>query len=437
MLGDELIFAATSDLAGKIRGKAFPAGDREKREFRGVGWTPTNVQITCFDTIADSPFGSFGDLLLRPDASAEVRVDFEDNGPVEHFMLGDVLELNGDPWALCTRNCLRKALARLKAVAGVQLKAAFEHEFQLSSTVGNVGEAYGFRYFSAERQLGETLMAALRVAGLTADTFMKEYGPDQFEITVGPELDVRAADAAVIVRELTRISANRVGREASFTPIRDPANVGNGVHIHMSFVDDSGTAVTYAADTPTGLSQLAASFVAGILKYLDAIVAFTAPSVVSYQRLTPHRWSAAFNNLGVRDREAAVRVCPLVNFDTESVQSQFNFEFRAADAAASPYLALAALVHAGVQGIEERLPAPAANEDDLSLLNEDQLKSRGYVRLPQSLEQALQCLERSELATQWFGDQLVAVYLAHKRGEIEHVKAMTLEQQCALYGQTY
>jgi len=437
MLGDELIFAATSDLAGKVRGKAFPARDRDRREFRGVGWTPTNVQITCFDTIADSPFGSFGDLLLRPDATTDVKVDFRDGGPVEHFMLGDLLELNGDPWGLCTRHCLRQALARLRSVGGVHLKAAFEHEFQLAKAPGNVGEAYGFRYFSQQRQFGETLMAALQIAGLTPDTFMKEYGPDQFEITIGPKLDITAADAAVIVRELTRISANRLGSHASFSPIRDPDNVGNGVHIHMSFVDASGKAATYAADSATGLSPLAASFVAGILKYLHSIVAFTAPSVISYQRLTPHRWSAAFNNLGVKDREAAVRVCPLVEFDTESSADQFNFEFRACDAAASPYLALAALVHAGAQGIQEQLPPPPASEDDLSLLTAQELQARGYRRLPQTLDEALTCLEQSDLAPQWFGQELVSVYLAHKRAEIDHVKAMTLEQQCELYGQAY
>lgn len=437
MLGRKLIFAATSDLAGKVRGKAFPATDRGKREFRGVGWTPTNVQITCFDTISESPFGSFGDLVLRPDPSAEVLVDFEDNRPPEHFMLGDILNLDGEPWNLCTRHCLREALARLQSVTGLTLKAAFEHEFQIGLTDDRPGEAYGFGYFRAERQLGETLMAAIDVAGLCPDTFMKEYGPDQFEITIGPELGVRAADAAVMVRELTKISAARLDHKATFTPIRDPANVGNGVHIHMSFVDASGEPATYAAGSATGLSPVAASFIAGILKYLDAIIAFTAPSVISYQRLTPHRWSAAFNNLGIRDREAAVRICPLISFDSEPAKKQFNFEFRAADAAASPHLALAALVHAGVQGIEEQLPEPEANEDDLSLLNESDLHKRGYTRLPQSLAQALAHTERSAAVKQWFGDDFVAVYLSHKRGEIEHVADMTLDQQCQLYERTY
>ncbi|MGY4319141.1 glutamine synthetase [Bradyrhizobium sp. JR3.5] len=66
MIGEEMLIACCTDLAGKVRGKAFPAAQFDKRAKRGIGWTPTNVQITCFDTIAESPFGSLGDLVLIP-----------------------------------------------------------------------------------------------------------------------------------------------------------------------------------------------------------------------------------------------------------------------------------------------------------------------------------------------------------------------------------
>ena len=80
-----LIFAATSDFGGKVRGKAFPADQLKKRLVRGVGWVPTNVMITCFDGIGESPFGSLGDLLLVPDPAAEAKVSFAGKTP-EHFM---------------------------------------------------------------------------------------------------------------------------------------------------------------------------------------------------------------------------------------------------------------------------------------------------------------------------------------------------------------
>src|SRR5690606_34838825 len=143
---------------------------------------------------------------------------------------------------------------------------------------------------------------------------------------------------AVILRELVRAVARVHGRKASFSPLLAPGGIGNGVHVHLSLLDGEDRPVAYDAGSRYGLAPLAGSFVAGVLKYLPAFVALTAPSVVSYQRLVPHRWSAAFNNLGYRDREAAVRICPLSAQEEEKRARQFNVEFRAADATASPYL---------------------------------------------------------------------------------------------------
>ena len=95
MKREQLIVACCSDLAGKVRGKAFPASDFEKRLRRGVGWTPTNVQITCFDNIAESPFGSFGDLVLIPDPSTRVRLPLEGEDTAEEFVLGDIRHMDG------------------------------------------------------------------------------------------------------------------------------------------------------------------------------------------------------------------------------------------------------------------------------------------------------------------------------------------------------
>ena len=181
------------------------------------------------------------------------------------------------------------------------------------------------------------------------------------------------------------------------------------------------------------MSALTGSFVAGVLKYLDSIVAFTAPSAISYLRLTPHRWSAAYNNLGFHDREAAVRICPVTAKDPQDTARQYNFEFRAADAAASPHLALAAIVHAGVQGIEEELPAPAPTEEDLSLLPADILQARGFVRLPDTLEEALARMEANTTVRGWFSGDLVSVYADHKRGELAYLEGMDQTARCAAY----
>ena len=431
-----LIFAATCDLSGKVRGKAFPAKQLEKRLLHGVGWTPTNVMINCFDSIGDNPFGSLGDLLLIPDPAAEAIFQ-HDNQIVEHFILGDIKTLDGEPWNFCTRSLLKSALDRLYSVAGVRLIAAFEHEFQLKDNLSLSNQAFGREGFELHRGLCERLMIVLDDIGLTPDSIMKEYGPNQYEVVIGPEEGVRAADAAVMVREITRSLARHQDEIATFTPIRDTSSVGNGVHIHMSFNNNKGEPVTYDAKGPCGMSKLTSSFAAGVLKYLDRIIAFTAPSVISYERLVPHRWSAAYNNLGFQDREASLRICPVRKGNTASIASQFNIEYRAADAAACPHLALAAVIHAGVQGIEEGLNAPIPTEEDLSTLSPKTLGDRGFTRLPKSLEKALDKLILDEIIASWFPEKFIPVYVAHKTSEIKYVSNMDTEQTCRAYEATY
>jgi len=429
--------ACCGDLSGKVRGKAFPVSQFDKRLKRGVGWTPTNVQITCFDAIADSPFGSLGDLVLIPDPATRVSIESEPGAPNENFVLGNIRYLDGRPWEFCTRSILEAALARLKTVAGVTLYGAFEHEFQIKQLTGEIGKAFTLAAFQEERHFCEAVVAAMRDAGVTPDTILKEFGAGQFEVTMGPQKGVTIADHSLVTREIVGLVARELGYDPTFTPIRDPAGVGNGVHVHLSMLDDAGTPVTHDPQGKHELSDVAGMFVAGILKYLDAIIAITAPSVVSYLRLTPHRWSAAFNNLGFRDREASVRICPVSDISDIARAAQFNFEFRAADAAANPHLALAAIVHAGVQGIEERLPVPEATQEDLSLLDADALAARGFIRLPQTLEAALERFEGNPVVRDWFPAGFPEVYVKHKKGEIAYLDGKTQGEICAAYEAVY
>jgi glutamine synthetase len=226
MKREQLIFACVSDLAGKVRGKAFPAVDFEKRRVRGVGWTPTNAQITCFDTIAESPFGSFGDVLLMPDAATRTRIDLDQGPTAEEFVICDIRQTDGAPWDFCTRSLLKAALCRLQQAAGLTLVGAFEQEFQLTDREKRRGEAFSLDAFRGERAFAEALVAAIRGAGVAPDSILKEYGADQFEITTAPQTGVTIADHALIAREAVRAVAAETSRRATFAPIRDPAGVG-------------------------------------------------------------------------------------------------------------------------------------------------------------------------------------------------------------------
>ncbi len=423
----------TSDFSGLVRGKGVPSAGFEKRCRTGIGWTPTNVQITCFDTIAESPYGALGDLVLRPDPATKVDAPLPD-GRTLSFALGNISDLSGEPWECCTRSLLIGAIDRLKTATGLELRCTFEHEFMFVGKTATA--AFSLSGFAERLGFMEALHEALAAAGIAPDSFLREYGPNQMEVTLPPIDPLRAADEAVILRELARTVAIALGERATFSPLLSPEIVGNGVHIHASLWRE-GRPVTHDPAARYGLSAEAGSFVAGILRHVNALVAITAPSVISYHRLTPHRWSAAYNNLGVQDREATVRICPISATDPDARARQYNFEYRAADATASPHLALAALIEAGLAGIEDRLPSPEATQDDISLWAPETLIAKGLARLPVSLGQAIEALEADRRLTQSWPQRMPAIYAAHKRGEIAHVGERTSREQFELYSRIY
>jgi len=429
----ELTMACTSDFSGLVRGKGFSATDIDRKVARGIGWTPTNVQITCFDTIAESPYGALGDLVLRPDPETLVNAPLP-GGSKLHFLLGDITELDGSPWECCTRSLLKAALARFHEVSGLDLRATFEHEFMLPG--GRGARAFSLQGFAERQRFGEALFDALGGAGIAPDSFLREFGPDQMEITLPPAPALRAADEAAILREVTRATAAAMGLTATFSPLCAPDIVGNGVHIHLSLWNGERP-VTHDPYGQDGLSAPASAFVAGVLAHLNAVSALTAPSAISCLRLVPHRWSAAFNNLGAQDREAGIRICPVTATDPADRARQFNVEFRAADAAASPHLALAAVVAAGTLGIDAGLSAAPSTAEDLSLLSPADLARRGFRRLPGSLGAALDdfLADGAFLAT--LPPRVPAIYAAHKRGELAHVEPMTEAERFAAYAATY
>jgi len=434
---EPLIMACCSDVAGLVRGKAFPARDFDKRCRNGVGWCPTNVQITAFNQIAETPFGSLGDALLIPDPAARVDVEFGPDEPGEHFVLGDIAETDGTtPWPCCLRSFLKSALAALSGEAGLELKASFEHEFHYAGPgAESAGGGFGLRSYRAAADFHERFAGALAEAGIAVELIQPEYGQSQHEISIAPRPGLIAADQAVILRELARAVARRQGARVTFAPIVAGMGVGNGVHVHLGLVDREGRPVMHDPTGPGGLSATAGSFTAGILRHLPALVAFTAASTVSYQRLVPHRWSAAFNNLGYRDREAAVRICPVR--ENGDVAAQYHVEYRAADAIASPYLLLAMVTMAGLQGLREQLPAHRPTEGDLSTMSAAELEAQHVQRLPTSLPLALAALDADATVQSWLPPLLLECYRKHKRGEIAAMAGLSEAEQAQRYAEAY
>jgi glutamine synthetase len=164
------------------------------------------------------------------------------------------------------------------------------------------------------------------------------------------------------------------------------------------------------------------------------MTALTAASVPSYLRLKPHNWSASYTSLAERDREASLRICPTVSIGGRDPARQFNLEYRAADATANPYLALAAIVRAGLEGIRSDLPTPPITTGDPSLMSQAELSAGGLVRLPQSLGEALDVLLTDRTVTGWFSPAFVDSFVGVKRAEIARLDGMSPTEICALYG---
>ncbi|GGE03888.1 glutamine synthetase [Aureimonas endophytica] len=429
----------TTDLAAITRGRPVSEARLARGGGTGIGWVPANLCLTAFNTIADpNPFGSIGDLRILPDLAARYATDKTSSPTRFDLVMGDIVTLDGKPWDCCPRQFLREALALLKAETGLSLLAAFEHEFQLDGAQsGAANHAFSFAALREADPFVPRLLAGLEEAGVEPELAFAEYGANQFEAVLAPADGLAAADRAVVLREMVRELARNLGRRASFTPKPGLDGVGNGVHIHISLVDAEGRPAGFDPAGPGRLSARGGAFFAGILAHLPALTAVTAPAEPSYYRLKPHNWSASYTWLGERDREATLRICPTVSFGGRDPAGQFNVEYRAADALANPYLALGALVRAGLEGLRAGLPAPPVVAGDPAEMSEAERAEKGLARLPESCAAALAALEADEVARGWFSPDLLASFLAVRHAERAAVAGLDQAAVCETYRMLY
>lgn len=435
---EDWLMLCISDYAGQCRGKGVPLGERGHRYAQGMGLAPTSLMISAFGQISASPWGPRGELLQIPDPETEVFLPaMGEDGSAERFVLCDIVDLKGSPWECCPRLWLARGLETLKKEFGLELRSAFEHEFHYTGASGRLGDSYLLDGMRLQGKFLGLLMAAMRSNGIEPECIMPEYGESQFEVTMKPASGVRSADNAVRFREIARAIARGLGQRVSFAPVLAPNVVGNGVHVHFSLEENPHKPISYDPRKPHSISAQAAAFVAGILANMRELLALTAPSVVSYERLQPNRWSATWNNLGLLDREAGVRLSPISLRPDSNPAKNTNFEYRASDAAANPYLVLGALVYAGIEGLRKKMKLPIPTNKDPESMKKPELKRHGLQRLPKSLEEALSTLESSKLMKAAMGKEFLNAYLVHKRGEISQLEGLELDEICRRYSEAY
>jgi len=433
----ELVALMCCDLGAIVRGRSVLAGELVGHTSAGVGWVPANLALTPLGPVADpNPFGSTGDLRLLPDPDTRARVAGEGEHSPLDLILCDIVQTDGRPWECCPRSFLRDALLELEREQGARVIASFEHEFQL------LLEAPPALPFSLEAQrrvdpFPTRVMDALAGAGLEPERFFAEYAPRQFEIPLAPAEGLASADRSVVFKEVVREIARRQGMRASFVPLLDPQQAGNGVHVHLNLLDREGASLLYDGTRPTGLSELGERFAAGVLKHARALSALTAPSPVSAARLTPHRWSAGAVCLAVRNREALLRIPPLYLLAGGDPAGQLHLEYRGADAAANPYIALGAIVRAGLDGVRSQLPGPPILERDPALLDAGEAERFGVGALPATLAESLSALAEDEIARGWMSSLMYDAYVSVKGAELDAADGLELEELCERYGAIY
>jgi glutamine synthetase len=435
---DPLVAFVTTDYAGITRGRAIAASSYQPNQKKSLGWVPANMSLTPFDVIADpNPWGSTGDLRLLGDDSARYQLQLRGSATDLDMVMSDIVELDGTPWICCPRSFLKTALADLEREAGVSLVSTFEHEFQIFDGSWKPAPAFSLQALRRADPFGPALMAALRAAGVEPEVFIAEYGRDQFEVTMAPSTGLVAADRAVVLREATRELARNRNWRCSFSPKTAVDSIGNGVHIHFSFENKQGKPVAYDIAKPGDVSEVAGSFVAGIMRHLPALVAFTAPSPVSYLRLQPHSWSSSYTWFGNRDRESSLRICPIHQIGNNDPAKSFNIEYRPADATACPHLALGVIVRAGIEGIKAKLPTPPLFSGDPALLSESEREDLGLYRLPSSLENALITMLADKVVISWFDPIAIETYVGMKRMELKLSGSNVDDALCKRYAEIY
>jgi glutamine synthetase len=332
--------------------------------------------------------------------------------------------VNKKPYAYCSRVALQSQVARL-AERGFTMYTGIEPEFMLLTrrADGSLGPAdstdnldkpcYDYKGLYRSREVLDEMVAGLRAVGIDVYQIDHEDGNGQFEINFTYADALKSADNFTFVKMGVSEIAHKHGLTATFMPKPFANRAGSGAHFHVSL----GSAKKKNAfhdekdKSGMGLSSLAYHFLGGVLHHARGLCAIAAPTVNSYKRLVVGRalsgatWAPAYIAYGDNNRTACVRI------------PYGRLEIRLPDSACNPYLVSAALIAAGLDGIDRKLdPGPAQNIN-LYELSAEELAAKGIKLLPQSLHEAIDALEADEVICDGLGSDLAREFIRLKRME--------------------
>jgi glutamine synthetase len=419
------------DHAGIPKCKAVHRDSFERRAGAGVGLAKGVLALDPSGALHPaSGLSPVGEARLIPDLSTLTPLPFARG---QAMVSCDMTEPDATtPWDGCPRSALKRVLGRL-AQRGYRSLASYEAEFYVRGPEGPLDMtpyAGSFALTPAAEYIAE-LAETLEEMGIRPEQCHAEVGHGNLELSVQETEALAAADRRVQVLETIRGVAHRLGLEVTMAPKPYLDAAGNGHHLHFSIYEDDSPVFF---DSSGALSDAGSGFVAGLLEHLPAVMAFTTSSPNSYQRLAPGMWASAFAAYGPDNREAAIRIAsPVAGAESATA----NVELKPVDVTANPYLALAAVLAAGMDGIDRGLDPGEPTTVDPATLSEEERADTNIRPLPSSLDQALNALENDEVLIEALGAPLVRTHVAVARAQAEIARELPPEEVAAAAATIY
>ncbi len=362
------------------------------------------------------------DIQLKPDLNAPItKLPWHGDQIGMIRMICDMYVDDNTPYVSDPRHILKKELEAAYAL-GYDFYIGPEIEFYVFNTnndktiipLDKCKYADCANDFALSQALANTLNM-LNAMGLQIEKIHHEVGPGQFEISkqYGNALDI--ADQMGTIRQALNIAAQMYHKKVTFMPKPMFGKPGNGMHLNISLFDlKHNCNAFFNPENAEAMSDVAHYFIAGILKHACEYTLLLNPSVNSYKRLIKGYEAPIYICCGVKNRSALVRLP-----HTNAMQPQaFRLEIRSPDALCNPYLAFAALLRAGMEGIKNKYELPHLIDENIYTMTEETRSAHNIATLPQTLHEAIEAFEKSTLMFDLLGEHLFISYLQAKKREL-------------------
>jgi glutamine synthetase len=370
------------------------------------------------------------DMLAKPDPSTFAVLPWRPEQQVAR-MFCDIYTPDGEPFSGDPRTVLKRNLERASEM-GYTFFAAPELEFFYFEDSGpdpqvlDRGGYFDLTPLDVAQEYRRKTINALEQLGIPIEHSHHEVAPSQHEIIARYTDALTMADNIMTSRLTVKEVALQHGIYATFMPKPLEAYDGSGMHLHLSLFEGDVNAF-HEPGTQGGLSKVGEAFIAGLLRHAAELTAVTNQWVNSYKRLVGGYDAPTYISWARNNQSALVRV-PSVK---KGKPSSVRVEYRAADAACNPYLALSVILAAGLSGIRDGYELPPEIMADVSRLTPAERAAAGAKRLPETLSEALELLEQSDLVAEALGEHVFDWFLRNKRAEWEryqhHVSQFELE----------